>query len=280
MTGKEFIERAQALVPAVKARAQQAEQLRRLPEETFHEFQEAGLFRALQPACFGGFELDPVNFYEAVIEIGAACASSAWVLAVLGVHQWHIALFSPRAQEEVWGRTPHAVASSSYPPTGKMERVTGGFRVSGRWTFSSGCDYADWALLGGVVRSQGEAGSFPEVLAFLVPRLDCRIEDTWHVAGLVGTGSNDVVIEEAFVPDYRACSFLDAFAQRSPGQALQHRAIVSTAPGADVLLWHRHSRDWRGLGRAPALPGAKPLTPGSGRWSEDCRGRRCPSPLR
>jgi 3-hydroxy-9,10-secoandrosta-1,3,5(10)-triene-9,17-dione monooxygenase len=98
-----------------------------------------------------------------------------------------------------------------------MERVVGGFRVSGRWSFSSGCDYAGWALLGGVVRAQGGAA---EVWAFLVPRRDYRVEDTWQVAGLVGTGSNDIVIEEAFVPAYRACLFLDAFAQRSPGQAL------------------------------------------------------------
>src|SRR5712692_2442733 len=136
MTGKEFIERAQALVPSVRTRARQAEQLRRLPEETFREFQDAGLFRALQPARFGGFELEPASFYEAVIEIGTACASSAWVLAVLGVHQWHIALFPPRAQEEVWGQDPSAVSSSSYPPTGKVERVAGGFRLSGRWSFS------------------------------------------------------------------------------------------------------------------------------------------------
>ena len=155
MTSKEFIDRARALVPSVRARARQAEQLRRLPEETFREFQDAGLFRALQPARFGGFELDPASFYEAVIALGTACASSAWVLAVLGVHQWHIALFPPRAQEEVWGQDPGAVASSSYPPTGKVERVAGGFRLSGRWSFSSGCDYTDWALLGGVVRSHG-----------------------------------------------------------------------------------------------------------------------------
>ena len=102
----EFIGRAQALVPAVKTRARQAEQLRRLPEETFREFQEAGLFRALQPARFGGFELDPVSFYEAVIEIGTACASSAWVLAVLGVHQWHIALFPSAHRKRSGAKTP------------------------------------------------------------------------------------------------------------------------------------------------------------------------------
>jgi 3-hydroxy-9,10-secoandrosta-1,3,5(10)-triene-9,17-dione monooxygenase len=128
-------------VPSVRARARQAEELRRIPEETFRDFQEAGLFRAFQPARFGGFELQPpVSLYEAVIEIGTVCASSAWVLAVLGIHQWHIALFSPRAQEEVWGENPHALSSSSYAPTGKVERVAGGFRLSGRWAFSSGCD--------------------------------------------------------------------------------------------------------------------------------------------
>jgi len=164
MTGEEFIGRARELVPQVKGRAQQAEQLRRLPEETLREFQDAGLFRAFQPARFGGFELQPpVSFYEAVIEIGAACASSAWVLAVLGIHQWHIALFSRRAQEEVWGDDPTALSSSSYAPTGKVQRVADGFRLSGRWSFSSGSDHASWALLGGVVRS-GE-GHRPEVFA-------------------------------------------------------------------------------------------------------------------
>lgn len=92
--------------------------------------------------------------------------------------------------------------------------------MSGRWSFSSGCDCTGWALLGGVVRSQGAASAPPEVLAFLVPRRDYRVEDTWQVAGLVGTGSNDIVIDEAFVPEYRVTSFLDGFQQRGPGQAL------------------------------------------------------------
>jgi 3-hydroxy-9,10-secoandrosta-1,3,5(10)-triene-9,17-dione monooxygenase len=103
MKGMDFIQRARALVPAVQSRARQAEQLRRLPEETFHEFQEAGLFRALQPARYGGLEIDPASFFDAVIEIATVCASSAWVLSVVGVHQFHVGLFPPQAQEEVWG---------------------------------------------------------------------------------------------------------------------------------------------------------------------------------
>jgi 3-hydroxy-9,10-secoandrosta-1,3,5(10)-triene-9,17-dione monooxygenase len=105
MKGIDFILRARTLLPAVKLRARQVEQLRRLPEETFHEFQEAGLFRALQPARYGGLELDPASFYDAVIEIGTVCPSSAWVLSILGVHQFHVGLFPPQAQEEVGGRS-------------------------------------------------------------------------------------------------------------------------------------------------------------------------------
>jgi len=219
MKGTDFIQRTRALVPAVQSRARQAEQLRRLPEETFHKFQEAGLFRALQPAKYGGLELDPASFYDAVIEIGTVCASSAWVLSILGVHQFHVGLFPPQAQEEVWGDDPSALVSSSYPPTGKAERVSGGFRLSGRWSFSSGCDYARWAFLGAVVPSSQQTGSAHDITAFLVPRRDYRIEDVWHVAGLAGTGSSDIVIGEAFVPDHRAASFADSYRQRLPGQA-------------------------------------------------------------
>lgn len=219
MKGIDFIQRARALVPAVQSRARQAEQLRRLPEETFHEFQEAGLFRALQPARYGGLELDPASFYDAVIEIGTVCASSAWVLSVLGVHQFHVGLFPPKAQEEVWGDDSSALVSSAYPPTGKAERVRGGFRLSGRWSFSSGCDYARWAFLGAVVPSSPGTASAPDMTAFLVPRCDYRLEDVWHVAGLAGTGSNDIVIDEAFVPDHRATSWVDSLRQRLPGQA-------------------------------------------------------------
>jgi 3-hydroxy-9,10-secoandrosta-1,3,5(10)-triene-9,17-dione monooxygenase len=114
MTGDDFIGRAHELVPLVKARARQAEELRRLAEDTLRGFQNAGLFRAFQPARFGGFELQPaVSFYEAAMEIAAAPRVERLVLAVLGIRQWHVALFSPRAQGEVWGDDPTALSSSS-----------------------------------------------------------------------------------------------------------------------------------------------------------------------
>ena len=192
---EEYLGRVRALLPAVKDRVSRAEQLRRLPDETFAEFQEAGLFRAIQPQRWGGFELDPVTFYQAIIETSEVCASTGWILGVIGVHNWHLALFPPQAQKDVWGEDTDAQLSTSLAPTGTVERVTGGFRLSGRWSFSSGCDYCRWAALGGVA-PPAEAGAPPDARVFLLPRADYAIEDNWHVVGLCGTGSKDIVVDE------------------------------------------------------------------------------------
>ena len=101
MTPEVYLGRVRSLLPALRERAARAEELRRLPDETFADFQEAGLFRALQPKRYGGYELDPGVFYQAVTEVGAVCGSSGWILGVLGVHNWHVAILPPRAQEDV-----------------------------------------------------------------------------------------------------------------------------------------------------------------------------------
>src|SRR6202045_799808 len=123
MTPEEFLGRVRALLPALRERTARAEQLRRLPDETFADFQEAGLFRALQPKRYGGYELDPATFYEAVMEVGAVCGSSAWILGVIGVHNWHLAIFPVQAQEEVWGEETSVQLATSLAPTGTVERV-------------------------------------------------------------------------------------------------------------------------------------------------------------
>ena len=202
MTPEEYLQRVRALIPAIRERARPAERLRRLPDETFAEFQEAGLFRCLQPKRYGGYELDPGTLYQAVIEIGAVCGSTAWILGVIGIHNWHLALFAPQAQDDVWGKDTGIQVSTSLAPTGSVTRVDGGFRLRGRWSFSSGCDHAQWAFLGGMV-APATPDRPPEMRTFLVPRADYRIDDNWHVMGLKGTGSKDVVIEDAFVPEHR-----------------------------------------------------------------------------
>jgi 3-hydroxy-9,10-secoandrosta-1,3,5(10)-triene-9,17-dione monooxygenase len=135
---------------------------------------------------------------------------------VVGVHAWQLALFPAQAQDDVWGDDPHTRMSSSYAPTGKAVLVDGGYRLSGRWSFSSGCDHASWVLLGGVV-TDGE-GNQVDFKTFLLPLADYTIDDVWDTVGLRGTGSNDIVVDDVFVPAHRSLSFLDTSRCRCPGQ--------------------------------------------------------------
>jgi 3-hydroxy-9,10-secoandrosta-1,3,5(10)-triene-9,17-dione monooxygenase len=224
MTPEAYLDRVRELLPAVRERAKRAELLRQLPHETFADFQQAGLFRALQPKRYGGYELDPGTFYQAVIEVAAVCGSSGWILGVLGVHNWHVGILSPRAQEDVWGEDDSVQLSTSLAPTGTVERVDGGFRIKGRWSFSSGCDYCQWAVLGGAVPPESP-GEPPDPRVFLVPRNDYVIDDNWHVVGLCATGSKDIVVEDALVPEYRTHSYRDAFALNHPGTAINNAPL-------------------------------------------------------
>ena len=219
MTGPapaELRARASQMAPALAERVTEADRLRRLPDATVAAFHDAGFFRMLQPARWGGLEVDPQVFYDVQMTVGAACASSAWVLGVLAVHAWQLALFPLAAQEEVWGKDRDTLISSSYAPTGKVTRVEGGFQLAGRWSFSSGCDHAQWVFLGGMVPPAAE-GQPPEMRTFLVPRKDWRIEDTWHTMGLKGTGSKDVVVDGTFVPEHRTHRLIDGYKRVSPG---------------------------------------------------------------
>ena len=223
MTREEYLDRVRSLLPVLRERAVHAEQLRRLPDETFKDFQALGLFRCIQPKRYEGYELDPGTFYQAIMEVGTVCGSSAWVLGVVGVHNWHLALFPPQAQEDVWGQDTSVQLSTSLAPTGTVERADGGFRLRGRWSFSSMCDHCQWAVLGGVVPPARE-GDPPDARAFLVPRRDYVIEDNWYVMGLSGTGSKNLVVADAFVPEYRTHSYRDAFLLKNPG------AVVNDGP--------------------------------------------------
>jgi 3-hydroxy-9,10-secoandrosta-1,3,5(10)-triene-9,17-dione monooxygenase len=204
------------LLPALRERAQQTEDARRIPEETIAALQETGFFRLLQPARYGGLEASPVYFYRAVRLIASACGSTGWVSSVLGVHPWQLALFDERAQAEVWGDDDSTLVSSSYAPMGRAKAVDGGFRFSGRWSFSSGCDHARWVFLGGLV--MGDDGNPVDFRTFLLPRADYAIEDVWDTIGLRGTGSNDIIVEDVFVPEHRTLSFIDTGRCVCPGQ--------------------------------------------------------------
>ncbi|TQF69003.1 flavin-dependent monooxygenase [Rhodococcus spelaei] len=218
----EYLERVLELLPDIAKRARDTEEARRVPEETIRALTGAGVFRMLQPARYGGSESDPVHFYEIVRAISGACGSTGWVTSVLGVHPWHVALFDDRAQAEVWGENPDMLISSSYAPIGSMNRVAGGYEISGTWRFSSGVDYTGWAVLGGMLLS--DTGAPIDTTTLLVPRSDYEVRDIWDSVGLRGTGSNEIVVERAFVPDHRVMRNFEFSQLRGPGQA------VNTSP--------------------------------------------------
>jgi 3-hydroxy-9,10-secoandrosta-1,3,5(10)-triene-9,17-dione monooxygenase len=135
---------------------------------------------------------------------------------VVGVHPWQLALFPLQAQQEVWDADAGTRMSSSYAPTGRAETAPGGHRLSGRWSFSSGSAHASWALLGGIVLDAD--GNPADFRTFLLPASDYEIDDVWDTVGLRGTGSNDIVVASAFVPEHRSLSFTDVSRCACPGQ--------------------------------------------------------------
>jgi 3-hydroxy-9,10-secoandrosta-1,3,5(10)-triene-9,17-dione monooxygenase len=218
-----LIEESRRLAPEFAATAVEDDGLGRLSDRTWKSLLEGGFLRALQPARFGGGEVKLVEFIDVAMEISRTSPSAGWVAGVIGVHPWQLALFDEQAQQEMWGSDPTAMHSSSYNPTGKAEKVPGGYRVFGRWSFSSGCDHCKGVNLGAIAggRDIGGGAQVPDFRSFLLHREQYRIEDNWNVAGLKGTGSKDIVVDDAFVPEYRTQSHLDyALNQPLPGQKL------------------------------------------------------------
>lgn len=192
------------LLPKLRERAQLAEDQRQVPYETINELDEIGFFKLLQPEQWGGLQTDPTYFYEAVRRLASACGSTGWISSIIGVHNWHLALFDQKAQDEVWGDDPTVRVSSSYAPMGAGVVVDGGYLVSGAWQWSSGSEHATWAFLGGPVIKDGRPVDFG---SFLIPRTEYTIDDVWHVVGLKGTGSNTIVVKDVFVPTHRFLSY-------------------------------------------------------------------------
>jgi 3-hydroxy-9,10-secoandrosta-1,3,5(10)-triene-9,17-dione monooxygenase len=208
--------------PVLVAGIDEGEQSRQLPRSVWDALLDRGILRALQPARWGGGEVAFIEFFDAVRELARINSSAGWIAGVIGVHPWQLALFDERAQDEMWSVDPSKMHSSSYNPTGKAEAVEGGYRLSGRWSFSSGCDHCSAVNLGAVVHADGRG----DYRSFLLHGDQYRIEDNWHVAGLKATGSKDIVVEDAFVPAHRSQSHLDYAAGATlPGQAMNSGAL-------------------------------------------------------
>jgi 3-hydroxy-9,10-secoandrosta-1,3,5(10)-triene-9,17-dione monooxygenase len=232
-TPAQVIARARALIPVLAERAAAGEGARRLPEETIADMQAGGFFRVLQPRCWGGYEMDMATYWEVQLALAQGDMSVGWVYGVVGVHPWLMALMDDRAAQDVWGEDDATLVSSLLMPAGAVTRVPGGFRLSGRWKFSSGCEHCQWAFLG--VSTSLDADQPPDRCVLLVPRSDYQIIDTWHVAGLKATGSHDIVVRDVFVPAHRVLQFFDAFRGQSPGLAI-NRSLLYRLPFGQIFV--------------------------------------------
>lgn len=215
-----ILQRASALGPTLKGRALQAEQLRHVPPESIQDLKSAGLIRIANPDRFGGTGLEIDTMFEVSWELGRRCGSTAWCYAVWTAHNWWIGHFPELGQEEYFATGPDTLLCAGLnPANGRTERIPGGFRVSGRWAFSSGCDAADWLMVA------CRTGASPDDrLWLLVPRGDYEIVDSWFASGLRGSGSKEVVIHSAFVPQHRTINPNHAGGSDRTGWMLHQRA--------------------------------------------------------
>jgi alkylation response protein AidB-like acyl-CoA dehydrogenase len=200
----ELIRRATELQPLLARNAAQTEKDRRVVEENIQAIRDAGLFRITVPKRFGGYEVPITTKLEVSAALAEACGSTAWVTALTNVCNWLVGTYPEAAQQEIFGADPDARVAGVLAPSTDIEKVDGGYIVSGRWAWSSGSLHATWAL-GGVLRL-GPDGVPLDMGTVLMPMSELTIEDTWFVAGMKGSGSNTVVADRVFVPEHRYMS--------------------------------------------------------------------------
>ena len=216
------LDRVVELADQFKEQAAEAEKLGRLTDATVKCMKSVGSIRLLQPKSHGGYQVHPREFAETVMATAALDPAAGWINGVVGVHPYQLAYADPRVAEEVWADDVDTWVASPYAPQGVAKPVDGGYLFNGRWQFSSGTDACDWIILGAMIGdADGKPLMPPQMLHMILPRSDYEIvEDSWDVVGLRGTGSKDVIVKDAFVPDYRtmdAMEVMDGTAQRKAG---------------------------------------------------------------
>jgi resorcinol 4-hydroxylase (FADH2) len=236
-TPEELIARARDMVPEIRALAEESERNRTISPEIIAKIRDAELLRITRPKEFGGFEYDPVVALEIALVISAACASTGW--AVNGALSNGISFghFPIETQRELWGGGADPFTCACFAPTGTAVPTDGGYVLSGKWSFASGCDHSSWIRLGAFITPPGAEPPY-EGAFFLLPIGDVEIEDNWFVCGLSGTGSKNIIVREAFVPKHRTLLFTETRSGRTPG-ALYHTNPLYRLPllvlGATML---------------------------------------------
>jgi alkylation response protein AidB-like acyl-CoA dehydrogenase len=221
-------ERAAKLIPILRERALATTRDRRIPEKTIRDLWDAHLFHLLKPKKFGGPAVRPDIAFQVADQLGRGDGSVAWVWSVMTIHDLIVALYPEAFQREYWG-TPHTLSASSFSPSGTAKADRGGFRLSGKWSFCSGIDNADWMFLGAIFGPPSGGSPMPDIRYVMVPRAECTVIDDWDVLGLRGTGSKSMTLDNVFVPEHRVLSHVAMAEGTAPGGKM-HEGWLYRAP--------------------------------------------------
>lgn len=227
-----LLQKAQALAPVLRQRAAATNQARRIPNETIQDFWDAGLWYLMKPKKFGGPEIRPDVALSLAKEFARADGSAGWIWAVFSIHDLLVALWPEEFQMEYWAK--NTLSASSFAPSGAAKPADGGYRVSGRWTFCSGVDNADWLLLGTFFGPPSGGSPIPDIRYVMVPKAECQVIDDWFVFGLRGTGSKGVVVEDVFVPNHRICSLAEMIQGVTPGSKVHDSPLYKASVWAII----------------------------------------------
>jgi 3-hydroxy-9,10-secoandrosta-1,3,5(10)-triene-9,17-dione monooxygenase len=235
LTGvRSFRQAVVELIPDVRLRADAAERERRLPAETMASLRKAGLFRAFVPRVYGGDERTLAEVLDLGVELAAGCPSTAWVGTLFAVHNIAACWLEKRGQDEIFADGPDVLVASSVAPVGTLARAEDGFRLKGKWSFSSGIEHASWIMVGATVRPHsGDAA--PDYAFAFVPASHVTLIDDWHVSGLRATGSKSIELKDVFVPQHRVVLLKTVQDGTAPGLAL-HKQPFYRLPWYPVFI--------------------------------------------
>ena len=231
-TRKEITKLARNLVPELRERAEQAEDLRKMPEENVAALKEAGIHKIFTPKRYGGYEMDWGTQVDVARELGKGCASTSWMSSVVMSHSWNFGRFPAEAQEEFWPTCPDAIIATAFAGGGEMTEADGGFILNGLWRFASGVDHSDASIVAGQFKNaHSKSGTALDYRMALIMPDQYEIIDTWHAEGLKGTGSKDIKVVDAFVPEYRTIKSIEMGSKNPPGSSLHESYIYRVEMG-------------------------------------------------
>jgi 3-hydroxy-9,10-secoandrosta-1,3,5(10)-triene-9,17-dione monooxygenase len=226
--------RAKNVAEELKSRVTQTEEMRRVPEENLARLSEEGLLGVLQSRRNGGHELSMRAHLDVVSAVAEGCSASAWVLGVMQVHSWLLSHFPTAAQDDVYKDDPNAMVSAVLTPKGKAVRQSDGtYVLNGFWPFGSGCQLSNWLLLGAEVVDEND--EYLDLADFLIPTSEVDIKDDWYVAGLQGTGSCSLAVENLQIPAHRYLSLIGLLNRNTPGLASGELSWIHRGEAVPVL---------------------------------------------